>query len=160
MDFEQRLQKAIDRGQKTKQSVKDNIAAKAATEEELRALHSTTRLELADHIEQCLRKLADHFPGFEYETIVDETGWGSRIRRDDIKLARGTTDRQYSHLEMLIRPFSKSHLLDLAAKGTIRNKEIMTRSHFQRLVELDLDSFANLIDLWVLEFAEAYAAQG
>jgi len=160
MDFENRLQKAIDRGQRTRANVKQTEQAKAATEEELRDLHSAARLELTEHIEDCLRKLADHFPGFDYETVIDEDGWGSRIRRDDLELNRGTTDRHYSHFEMLVRPYSSRSLLDLAAKGTIRNKEVITRSHFQRLQELDLDSFKNLIDLWVLEFAEAYSAQG
>ncbi|MCA8984316.1 MAG: hypothetical protein R3C12_03365 [Planctomycetaceae bacterium] len=160
MDFEQRLQKAIDRGQQTRHNEKQSLQAKANTEEEFRALYSSARLEVTEHIEHCLRKLTDHFPGFDYQTIVDETGWGSRIRRDDIKLARGTADRLYSHFEMLIRPYSPGHLLDLSAKATLRNKEILVRSHFQRLGELDLDSFKNLIDLWVLEFAEAYAAQG
>lgn len=159
MDFEQRLQKAIDRGQRTRASMKQSEQARAATEEELRALHSSARLELTEHIEECLRKLADHFPGFDYETVIDEDGWGSRIRRDDLELNRGTTDRHYSHFEMLVRPYSTKSLLDMTAKGTIRNKEVIARSHFQRLQELDVDSFENLIDLWVLEFAEAYSAQ-
>ena len=159
MDFEQRLQKAIDRGQKTKETARQSQEARAATEEELRNLHSTARFDLTEHIEVCLRRLADHFPGFEYETLIDETGWGSRIRRDDIHLQRGSADRLYSHFEMFVRPFSSSRLLDLVAKGTIRNKEVLNRNHFQRLTQLDIDSFSNLIDLWVLEFAEAYAAQ-
>ncbi len=159
MDFEQRLQKAIDRGQHARQLEKQTQQAKATTEEEARALHSAARLEVTEHIENCLRKLADHFPGFDYETIIDETGWGSRIHRDDIQMVRGSGVKLYSHFEMRIRPFSSAQLLDLAAKGTIRNKEILVRNHFQRLGELDLDSFNNLIDLWVLEFAESYASQ-
>ncbi|HCS53241.1 MAG TPA: hypothetical protein DIW81_16880 [Planctomycetaceae bacterium] len=159
MDFEQRLQKAIDRGKRTKEQVQQTQSAQATTEEEFKALHSSARLELTDHIEACLRKLIDHFPGFEFETIIDETGWGARIRRDDIHMKRGNADRLYSQLVMLIRPFSSGHLIDLLAKATIRNKELFARNHFQRLVELDLDSFSNLIDLWVLEFAEGYSAQ-
>lgn len=161
MDFEQRLQKAIDRGQKTRQDTRQVEEAKAATTEELRDLYFKSRLELTEHIEQCLKQLADHFPGFDYETVIDSvTGWGSRIRRDDVHLKRGSAERHYSYFEMLIRPSSQTHLLDLAVKGTIRNKEIISRSHFQRLQQLDLDSFKNLIDLWALEFAEAYSAQG
>ena len=60
---------------------------------------------------------------------------------------------------MLIRPASTYHVLDLAAKATIRNKELFNRSHFQRLAEVDLTSFTEMIDLWLLECAELYAAK-
>src|SRR6056297_1709712 len=66
MDFEQRLQKAIDRGQKTRQREQLTEAERASTEEELKALHSSARLELTDHIEKCLKRVMDHLPGFEY----------------------------------------------------------------------------------------------
>ena len=59
----------------------------------------------------------------------------------------------------MIRPRGKYDVLDLAAKGTVRNKEIFNRTHYQRLAEVDLDSFREMIDLWVLEFAELYAAK-
>ena len=159
MDFENRLQKAIDRGQKTRQSKRQSQADQAATEEELKALHSAARLELSEHIEDCLKKLVDHFPGFEYATIADEQGWGASIRRDDIEMNRGEAERYFSQIQMIIRPFTSSHLVDLNAKATIRNKELYARNHFQRLSELDLESFKELIDLWILEAAEKYAAQ-
>ncbi len=159
MDFENRLQRAIDRGQKTKQSNQQSQAERVATEEELKVLHSAARLELSEHIEECLKKLVDHFPGFEYTTIADEQGWGASIRRDDIKMNRGEVDRLFSQLQMTVRPFSPAHLVDLTAKATIRNKELYIRSHFQKLSELDLESFKELIDLWILEAAEKYAAQ-
>ena len=51
-------------------------------------------------------------------------------------------------------------MLDLAAKATVRNKEIFARNYYQKLGEVDLEAFTELIDLWVLEFAEKYAAAG
>jgi len=60
---------------------------------------------------------------------------------------------------MVIRPASSYHVLDLAVKATIRNKELFNRSHYQRLTEVDLTSFSEMIDLWVLEYAELYAAK-
>ncbi len=45
------------------------------------------------------------------------------------------------------------------AKGTVRNKEIYNRSQFQLLAEADINMFAQLVDQWVLEFAELYAAR-
>ena len=43
-------------------------------------------------------------------------------------------------------------------KGTVRNREVLNRKHFQMLDEIDLDSFQELVDLRVLEFAELYSA--
>ena len=60
---------------------------------------------------------------------------------------------------MLIRPFSSSHIVELVGKATIRNKEAFNRTHFQFLREVDVDSFTELIDLWILEYAELYAAR-
>jgi hypothetical protein len=48
---------------------------------------------------------------------------------------------------------------ELAGKGTVCNREIFSRTQYQRLAELDLPVFTNLIDFWVLEYAEPYAAQ-
>jgi hypothetical protein len=48
--------------------------------------------------------------------------------------------------------------LDLQAKGTIANRELMTRSFYQPLGELDLGKFRDLIDGWALTYAELYAA--
>ncbi|MFP6657550.1 MAG: hypothetical protein VB853_05170, partial [Pirellulales bacterium] len=61
--------------------------------------------------------------------------------------------------EMVVRPFAAYHVLELTAKGTIRNREIYNRKHFQKLHEVDTDSFVEMIDQWVLEYAELYAAQ-
>jgi len=159
MDFEQRIRRAIDHGKQTLASEQSSLSKQQATEEDMKAVHSAARLEMTEHIENCLKKLTDYFPGFEFETVIDEAGWGARIRRDNIELNRGVSERHYSHLEMLIRPFSSAQLIDLSAKATIRNKELFARSHFQRLAERDLDSFSNLIDLWILEFVEAYSSQ-
>ena len=56
MDFENRLNKAIERGQKARQSHQQTQAAHAATEDELKAMHSAAKLELSEHIEVCLKK--------------------------------------------------------------------------------------------------------
>jgi hypothetical protein len=158
--FDERLEKAIGRGQRTGRAREQEEAEKALSEQELRRLHTQYRLQLSEHIESCLRKLADHFPGFRFETVVSDRGWGAAIQRDDV----GTKpSRQrasfFSRLEMTIRPLSKYYVLDLAAKATIRNREYFARSHFQRLAEVDLQSFTELIDLWCLEYAELYAAK-
>ena len=61
--------------------------------------------------------------------------------------------------EQEVLAFSKYQVLDLTTKGTIRNKEIFNRNHYQRLSDVELASFTERIDLWVLEFAELYAAK-
>ena len=159
MDFEQRLQRAIDRGQQVKNQKGQAAATREMTEEEYRQLHSSIRLELSEHIESGVQKVADHFPGFRYQTVVGEDGWGARIVRDDFAIEGGKKSNQYSRLELLIRPFSEAHIVELSAKGTIRNKEVISRNHFQFLDKIDTDSYSELIDLWILEYAEQYSAE-
>jgi len=159
MDFSKRLEKAIERGHRIGSSRARAEADKEISEKELTRLHSRYRQESSERIEVCLRRLADHFPGFRFETVVGEKGWGAAISRDDIQVRSGRRANYFSRLEMVIRPASSYHVLDLAAKATIRNKELFNRSHFQRLTEVDLTSFDEMIDLWVLEYAELYAAK-
>ncbi len=159
-DFDERLQKAINRGQKSRDAEGEAAGQKQASEEDLRSLHSELRLALSDHIEGCLKKLCDHFPGFEYSTVVNEDGWGARITRDDINLNRGTNRNLYSRLEMLIRPFSDTHILEITTKGTIRNKESLNRSNYRFLSEATEEGLMEVIDTIILEFAQQYSATG
>ncbi|MDA0832316.1 MAG: hypothetical protein O2955_13180 [Planctomycetota bacterium] len=153
MEFEQRLQRAIDRGSQTREKKGQEAAAQAMSEEDLKNLHTRFRLELSEHIEACLRQVSDHFPGFQVQTAVRD-GWGAKITRDEFS----RTETLFSLLEMVVRPYSPIHIVELAAKGTIRNKEIFHRNHFQPLTDVNLESFKALIDQWVLEFAELYSA--
>jgi hypothetical protein len=159
MDFEKRLQDAVQRGKRRSDVKAREAAAKALSEEELKSLHSRYRLALSEHIEECLKQLPNHFPGFQSETIYGERGWGGACYRDDIRIRRGRRDNDYSRLEMTIRPYSSYHVLELAAKGTIGNKEVFNRTHFEELADVDVQSFIELIDVWVLEYAELYAAK-
>ncbi|MEX0726719.1 MAG: hypothetical protein WEB58_11790 [Planctomycetaceae bacterium] len=153
MEFEQRLQRAIERGAHTREKKGQEAAAQAMSEEDLKNLHTKFRLELSEHIEACLMKVSDHFPGFQMQTAVRD-GWGAKISRDEFS-PRQTL---FSLLEMVVRPYSPIHIVELAAKGTIRNKEVFRRNHFQTLTDVNLTSFKALIDQWVLEFAELYSA--
>ena len=157
-DFEDRLQKAIQRGQQARVAVDASQEADAATEEEMRLKHSQFRNELSEHIENCLRKLCDHFPGFDYSTVLNEKGWGARISRDDIKLGRGTAKNEYSRLEVLVRPFNDTHIVEISTKVTIRNRESLNRSNFKFLKEATKDMLKQIVDGIVLEFAEQYSA--
>jgi len=159
MDFQQRLQKAVERGERRRADKARREAAEAMTEEEFRRLHSECRLQINEHIETVLKQLADQFPGFRFETVMDESGWGAAVKRDDVGFGgRGKRDNYFSRFELKVTPYSAYHVLDLSAKGTVRNKEIFKRNHYQQLDEVDLDTFQEIIDLWVLEFAERYAA--
>ena len=159
MEFDERLQRAIQRGARRADERRDKDAADRLSEDELKSLHSRYRLSLSDKIEACIQRLPSHFPGFQYETIYGDRGWGAAISRDDLDIGRGgKRNNRFSRLEVTIRPFSSAHVLDLAAKGTVRNREVYNRNHFEQLVEADPDNFAELIDLWILEYAELYAA--
>lgn len=160
MDFEKRLKHAINKGRAAKDEELRQDVGKKMSEEEFRNLHLKYRLELTDHIDVCLRKLADHFPGFQFNTLMGEDGWGSRITRDDVSLGTGKKAQSlYSRLEMIVRPFTETHIIELVAKATIRNKETYNRSHYQFVAEADMQSFKDLIDLWILEFAEQFSYQ-
>jgi hypothetical protein len=158
MDFRDRLQRAQERGKQARAAQLNEAAARAMSEEECRRLHSQYRLELTEHIENRLRDLADNIPGFRLETVMDEEGWGAAASRDDIHLAGGRRSSHFSRLQLVVSPFNKYHVLELAAKGTVRNKEVLSRNHYQRLSEVDLESFRELLELWVLDYAELYAA--
>jgi hypothetical protein len=158
-DFDDRLQRAIQRGQRKADSAEQAARADALSEEELRRRHGQYRLQLSEHIEHCVSKLPHYFPGFQYETVVGERGWGAACSRDDVRMQSGRRGSDYSRLELTVRPFSPYHVLDLTAKGTIRNKEVYNRSHFEKIADADPRKFMEIVDLWVLEFAELYAAK-
>ena len=160
MSFEDRLQKAIERGKRRNAATRSEAESQALSEEELRRLHSSYRLQVSEHIEKCVRQLPNYFPGFRYETLYGERGWGAACSRDDLRLAgdrRRASD--FSRLEMTVRPASTMLVLDLAAKGTIRNKEVFNRNYFEKLQDVDLEKFMQLVDVWVVEYAELYAAK-
>ena len=158
MSFRERLQRAHDRGKQSRAAQLNEAAARALSEEECRRLHSQYRLALTEHIEKCLRDLADNNPGFRLETIVDERGWGAAVSRDDVDLGHGRRGNTFSRLQFVVSPHSKYHVLELAGKGTVRNKEVLSRNHYQRLADVDTESFRELVELWVLDYAELYAS--
>jgi len=158
MNFRERLQKASERGKQAQEARLDEAAAKALSEEEFRRLHSQYRLSLTEHIERRLGELAENFPGFRLETIVDEDGWGAAVSRDDVGVAGGRRANFFSRLQLVVNPYNKYHVLELAAKGTVRNKETFSRNHYERLAEVDEESFRELVELWMLDYAEQFAA--
>jgi len=158
MSFEDRLQKAVERGRRRSEVKRQEARAKAMSEAELKGLHSKFRLQLSDRIEQCIRQLPNIFPGFSIETIYGERGWGAACSRDDLRVARRRRqESDYSRLEMTVRPYATHNVLELAAKGTIRNKEVFNRSYYEELPDVDLEKFTQLVDVWVLEYAEMFA---
>ncbi len=158
MNFEERLQRAINRGGKIAESKEQAARSAAMNEEQFRRLHSQYRLQLSEHIERCLAKLPAHLPGFQFERVTSDRGWGAAVNRDDADFADGRRN-VFSRLEIAVRPFSTAKVLDLTARGTIRNKEVFNRTHYQLLNEVDLERFEELVDAWVLEYAELYAAR-
>ena len=158
-DFEKRLERAIVRGQRTRQAKNQQAIEKALTEEELRRVHNKFRLELSEYIDQCLSRLPQYLPGFVCQSIVGDQGWGSSCSRDDVGLdEEGNRTNFFSRLEILVRPFGTHHVLDLAAKGTVRNKEVYSRSHYQLLTDIVYEDFQEFVDQWVPEYAELFAA--
>lgn len=158
MDFRERLNRAAQRGRKARDEKAREEEARALDEGECRRLHTTYRLELNDHLERCLRQLAEGLPGFAYETVVSDKAWGGAVRRDDLALRSGRRENLFSRLQLTISPHNEFHVLELIAKGAVRNKENFSRNHYQLLKDVDIDTFRNLIEQWTLDYAEHYAA--
>jgi hypothetical protein len=159
MDFRERLEKAIERGQRESGARAAEEAQREITEREIRRLYSQYRLELSGRIEDSLRQVVDHLPGFRFETVVNDRGWGAAVSRDDIDIEPGRGRRNYfSRMEVVIRPLNSSNVLEMAAKATVRDREVFNRVHYQRLTKVDQTSFNEVMDLWILEFAELYSA--
>ena len=158
MDFKNRLRQATELGQQQREARQAAQQAAALSEEEYKRNHSSLRRALTEHIERCLHQLADHYPGFRYETVVDERGWGSAISRDDLHIEAGRRNNLFSRLQLLVSPYNEFKVLDVVAKGAIRNKENFSRNHYQELDDVDLDEFRALIEKWVLDYAQRYAA--
>ncbi|OHB78196.1 MAG: hypothetical protein A2W31_06670 [Planctomycetes bacterium RBG_16_64_10] len=160
MDFKQRLEKATERGQRARTANAREQAARALSAAEFDRLHANYRIALCEQIENRLRQLADHFPGFQFDLIVSDRGWGASVHRDDVgRGPRGQRDNFFSHLEMVVSPHGQYHILELRAKGTIRNKEIFNRCEYQLLNEVDIDRLVDLVELWALQYVEQFAAQ-
>jgi hypothetical protein len=160
MDFDKNLEKAIERGRKRSESAQNSAKQKAMSDEEIRNRHNDFRLHLSDHIEACLKKLANHFPGFDYETIYGSKGWGGAVNRNDID--RGPDGRAgsfFSRVELTVRPQNEFNVVNIWGKGTIRDKEIFTWNHFVDITDAKNEEFEAMIDKWVLEFAERFATR-
>ena len=57
------------------------------------------------------------------------------LKTDDLRIEAGRRHNQYSRLEMVIRPFSESQVLDLKGKATVMNRELFNRSHYVPVAE-------------------------
>jgi hypothetical protein len=158
-DFQQRLQSAIQRGERRGERHEQAVRQSQLTEEEFKRLHTKYRLSLSDRIEHAVDGVAQHFPGFRKETLYGEVGWGAACWRDNLVVEAGKRSNQYSRLEMTIRPPSSYHVLELKGKGTVANKEHFNRTHFVPLQEVDEEEFARLIDTWAIDYAEYYASR-
>lgn len=160
MDFSKRLEQAIQRGEESSKSAEEAKAAQSLTIEELKNRHATAQLELSEHIERCMLSLVDQIPGFRLGTIADDRGWGAAVSRDDFAPRNSGQRSYYSRLEVHVRPFTEHAVLNLVGKGTVRNKEVFKRNFFEDILKADVDQFKQMIDLWVLDFAEKYASDG
>ena len=160
MDFRERLDRAVKRGHEARDARAREEAAKALSEEECRRLHSGRRDELGEHIERCLGQLADRFPGFRLESVMDEKGWGSAVRRDDLSLVGGKRDNLFSRLEFTVSPYNQYRVIEIVGHGTVRNRENFHRNHYQLLKDADIEAFKHMIEQWTLDYAEQYSAAG
>jgi hypothetical protein len=156
-EFEERLKNAVTRGSSRAESLQAAEERKRQEAEELKRLHTKYRLELSEHIEHAIKKLIDMFPGFRYQSVFSDAGWGSACLRDDLIIEKGTRSNKYSRLEIVVRPVNEFNVLDLQAKGTIADRELMTRSLYHPIAQVDMTKFRKAVDDWIVAYAELYA---
>ena len=100
------------------------------------------------------------FPGFEYETQYGSRGWGGAIHRNDLdRGADGRAGSFFSRLELTVRPQNEYNVVNIAGKGTIRDKELFTWNHFVDLVDAETEDFHQRLDAWMVQYAEQFAAR-
>jgi hypothetical protein len=159
--FRDRLRKAIQSGEQEREQRKDD--EREARQRALRreALYDRYEYALCDHIQSCLEDLCEEWPGFKLTPATGEKGRGFAIDRDDrVRSTGGGRDRRYSRLELTVRSHTKGHFLEVLAKGTIRNKEVIRRSEDDRVETLDPGLMKKFIERVVMEYARAYAEGG
>jgi len=161
VDFEERLKSAIERGQRRAQADDAAKQKQHMSEQDVKSKHTDFRLRISDHVEEGLKKLTEHFPGFTYETIYGDRGWGGAIYRDDLTSEKGTgkVGSFYSRLEMTVRPISDYGLVDVSVRGTVFNKEVLATNFFEEVQFAVLDNFIERIDAWMVTYAEMFAAK-
>ena len=116
-------------------------------------------MELSERIESVVKKLIDLFPGFRYQSVFSESGWGSACTRDDLVIEKGMRSNKYSRFELVVRPVNEFFVLDVQAKGTIADRELLTRALYQPLGQVDIERFNKAVDDWAIAYAELYATK-
>ena len=155
-DFEQQLRSAVQRGRATSQALTPEQEV-ALTEEQARRLHTRYRVTLSDSAEGLLKQLPNHLPGFRYETMFGDRGWGGACFRDDSRVVDGRRNDFYSRLEITVRPFQGVDVIEVTAKGTVHNKEVFQRAHVKKLSDLVEANATEAIRRWIVEYAEIYS---
>ena len=156
-DFENKLQAAIERGQRASDAKQQEILRKRMSDEEMKRRHTDFRLQLSEQIEASLKMLANQLPGFNYETVYGERGWGGAVVRDELQIVEGRRNNLYSRIEITVKPFSDLKIVNLSSKGTVRNREIFMRNFHRGIAEADTAEFQELVDRWILEYAQTYS---
>ncbi len=158
-DFDQKLKAAIERGQRASDAKQANAEQKQLSDEEIRRRHTHFRLKISERIEKALKSMINQLPGFEYETVFGERGWGGAASRDELQIKGGQRTNLYSRVELTVKPLSDLHIVLVAGKGTVRNREIFTRDFHRAINEADEQEFLELVDRWILEYAQLYSAE-
>ena len=159
MDFDEQLKKAINRGQEQGSLRKSSEESKQLSEEYLKNRHAEFRLQLSDYIEAGVRRMGDHFPGFQYETVFGDRGWGGAVYRDDItRVKSGKSGSFYSRLEITVRPLNEFMVLNISGKGTIFDKEYFSWNFFKDIPDVSANEFKEKLDSWILVYAEKFAS--
>jgi len=160
MSFDDRLRQAIERGQKRGETRAQEAQKQALTEEECKRLHSQLRLRLSEQIEACIKRLPNVFSGVSVRKRSTETRDGAgACFRDDLRIVGGQRSSNYSRLEMTVRPYSSFHVLgNHGQRDHPEQRGLQTATTTRNWKKWTKLNSATLIDAWVLEYVEMFAA--
>lgn len=160
MDFDDQLDKAIQRGQQRSVKRLQDQKKKSLDAEDIKRRHDGFRLHLSEYIETSLKRLADRFPGFEYEIVYGSKGWGGSIHRHD--LTRGPDGKAgsfFSRLELSVRSLNSFNVVNIVGKGTIADKELFSWNHFKDIEDATFEEFEDKLNNWMIQYVEQFAAR-
>jgi len=160
VDFDKQLEQAIERGQQRNTKREQDRRKEASSADGLKGQHNAFRLHLSDHIEKGLKRLAERFPGFEYDIIYGSKGWGGSINRTD--LTRGPDGKAgsfFSRLELTVRPLNDYNVVNIAGKGTLADRELFSWNHFEDIDKAEMEAFEQKLNSWMIQYAEQFASR-
>ncbi|MCB9898977.1 MAG: hypothetical protein H6825_13310 [Planctomycetes bacterium] len=155
--FRDKLKKIRDASQ-----ARSEASHKARTQEDIDRTEKTVRaFEYREEIEAVIEELVRNFqaeaPDFVLTRGFFEGKYMLALRLDEQLLdANGRIDSYFSRLMLLLDPHTNENTFGVQCRKTIRNRDLETTVHADRMDEAAKEGFGRFIEEQFLTFAEGY----